>query len=386
MRSRLLLALVCAGLLAVGTEIRPKNTVVSEPAIRQWFSEQKIGISDRDLLVQARTIWRDEECKEIETCMEIEHVFYGPEFLKGKQFLVVSPKEPPRSSFVVYPAPDLNDVGIWRLHVSKNSVDAGNDLIALIFGLPLPVFEKDGDEYKIAIPHCKAVEEVSKLPGREKQVSRLKQLSLSQTPETSRWATTVLAREKPDGIVDFLRGLIANEKSTVAAQVVADKALIELDRKAWQHSNERVEMVENWVHAKSSLEGIGGGLYRIAKHHDFGLGFDKKKFLSFLSIAALNDNISILERREIIANIIRDFPKQFKDDSEFQDEVFQALASVMVKSKDKDVKLEAAHALVKAFSLESKTRQRILRELMESKDSGEGGRFLREHFDIDSVD
>jgi hypothetical protein len=144
--------------------------------------------------------------------------------------------------------------------------------------------------------------------------------------------------------------------------------------------------VKRWVHGKSSLRaalGFSGGLSGM-RYKSFGI--DKRKLLSFFSVAILNEKIPADERHAILS-MFRDYPGQFKDDQDFQNEILQVLADMVLKSKDHVVKLEAAKTLVKAYSFESNERQKLLRELMESEESGEGGRFLREHFDdIDAIE
>jgi hypothetical protein len=396
--------LACAGVLVIQAKMgRLEEAVVSEQEAEEWFNDQELPLFGKEFIVQARTIAWDDEGEKIQTWMKIEHVYYGPEWLKNSQFLVVSPKEHPQGGrrSVVYPAPNMNDVGIWRLHVHKNRLFAspGNIYVRrnrlfvdqeslFSFGEPIPAFQKDGDDYETALSFSKAVEEVSKLRDRRKQLSRLEQLALAQDSEIAYWATKLLANEKPDGIADFFRGLIANEKSTIAAQVIADKALMELDPKAWQHSNERIAMVNNWVHGKSSLRVALHCLFCGLGHMDienesFGIG--RRKLLNFLCVAVLNEDIPSDERLGILRRF-RNYSIRFKGDAAFQDEVFQVLANVALKSKDQAIKLQAAQILATEFSLESKTRQTLLRELMESAESGEGGRYLRQHLDIDAVD
>jgi len=380
-----LLILACVGAWAFKNEIwRPEEAVVLEEDVEKWLSGQELSFG-KDFIVKARTVARDDWGKDGHAWMKIEYVFYGPAFLQGQQFRVVSSKENTEISgpFQVYPAPGLGDVGVWRLGIRKNRLFAFPRPIS--FGAPIPAFQKDADDYKTALAFAKTVEQVSQLPDRQKQLSRLKQLALSQDSEIACWATGTLANKKPDGIVDFLRSVIANEKSTVAAQAAADEALIWIDHKAWQHSEERIAMVKKWVHGKSSLRAALGSVGTVftLRHEYFRI--DKKKMLNFLGIALLNEEIPRDERLGILQGF-GDYPKQFKDDEAFQDEIFQVVANVMLKSQDQAVKRKAAEVLVFGFSFESKKRQTKLRELMESEESAEGGRFLGEHSDMDAID
>jgi len=211
-------------------------------------------IEDKDImtssLIKGRITDKNHEGRTTVLQVKIEDVYFGPQELGGKSFLVNVYQRGSVGILVLQRIPKLGEAGIWRVRFDNKE----NKIEADIYGMQknssvanLPVFEGDANSYKPVEMWARDVHKVAGISA-DKRIGFVRQLVLKTDNYVTRaWAIKLLGEHGTDRDLAYLRKLVSEEQVPVLAQLVIDEVLCSREGKTWYQSQARGAILERWA-------------------------------------------------------------------------------------------------------------------------------------------
>jgi hypothetical protein len=117
-------------------------------------------------------------------------------------------------------------------------------------------------EWKDGLVWADAVETVYKAGSDTERLALLRRLAATEQSPVAGWAINLLGKVNPEGTVEFLKNLAANEKLSAASHVVLNKTLLRLDYWNWRSRDHWERLLTRWI-ASPDLAYYNAGMQRL---------------------------------------------------------------------------------------------------------------------------
>ena len=302
--------------------------------------------------------------------LRIGYVYTRQKSVVGEVFRVVSTKSGVGGSADLHPPLAKAEQGIWALRKTQDGFVY--DWSSRLLGVRLPARKGLPGRYEAIRKLAEAVEAIDQ-SGAEGRTNLIKDYARSRTPEVSAWAIRLAGALGGEGLLEFLRGLVAEQNVTVSGQAALDEVLCRRDE-TWVGSEVRGQLLREWV----SSDEIGAEAAVAKDRLDVAAQrgeLDEHTLLGLMKVATLNRNIPLGVRRDC-CRILGTIVKKSKS-GKTADRSYEYLLELVTAAKDQQIRVGAAYA-IRNFAPLNESRTALLKKAAAASQDEKVGAILDE--------